>query len=137
MGILCYHIESEVINGGCKTKLQSRPIKGSDSFTMISYMPDGTMQSSCTDCCCPNCLVGHFFDCAYSSQSKSKSDSNFKCNDTKNDLFDDQIDDSFDERENVLFEVITPNSYIALNAFSHLEQFYVCKVLSLEIADQD
>ena len=24
-----------------------------------------------------------------------------------------------------------------MNAFSHLEQYYVCKVLSLEIADQD
>ena len=73
---------------------------------MISYMPDGTMQSSYTYCFCPNCLVGHFFDCEYSSQSKSKSDSNFN----GDDAFDDQIDDSFDERENVLFEVITPNS---------------------------
>ena len=61
----------------------------------------------------------------------------YDTNVTINDLFDDQIDDSFDERENVLFEVITPNSYIALNAFSHFEQFCVCKVLSLEIADRN
>ena len=31
----------------------------------------------------------------------------------------------------------SPNSYIALNAFSHIEQFYECKILSLEITDED
>ena len=113
----------------------------------ISFCPDGTVMGKRNLCSCRDCLDGDLNKCEIEkgqiSGGKSFEHGSSSDDDEESDESDDEnSNDSDEEYEDMeipnafTFEIVDDGAFIAI--FSHsssIELFYMCKVLSKEIAE--
>ena len=114
---------------------------------MMCFQPDGSILCKVNLCLCADCILGNFLDCAikpskiFSAEKGEEDDVDSDVEYEDDDLFCDEIDDmneKYELRSNSVLEVISVNDVTALFSLStSLELFYLCKVLSFGIAEQD
>ena len=113
---------------------------------MISYCPDGTVQTKINICSCEHCLRGRFFDCL---DEKGNNDIPYSKNESadETDSDTDESDNDFDSnhkekmeryeiRSNNVIDIMEQWNVIALYSPStSLELFYLCKVIDFGVAE--
>ena len=116
------------------------------AIPMICFWLDGSVLSKVNLCLCADCILGDFLDCfiepgkIFSAEEGEDDDANSDV-EYEDDVFVDEIDDmneKYELRSNSVLKVISVNDVIALfSSSTSLELFYLCKVLSFGIAEQD
>ena len=117
-------------------------------FQMISYFPNGSIQSKANICSCASCIEGEFISCLIEKgkivQVVDKASDNNDNNDSSESEFENDV--SGDESETEAYElraesmnsVLNKNTTTALySASNSLELFYLCKVLDFGIAHEN
>ena len=115
---------------------------------MISYFPNGSIQSKVNICSCASCIEGEFIsyliekwkivqvidEASDNNDNDDSSESEFE-----NDVNDDESEtEAYELRAESVNSVLNKNTIIALySASSSLELFYLCKVLDFGIADKN
>ena len=101
---------------------------------MMCFRPDGSILCKVNLCSCADCILGNFLDCVIKPGKIFSTEED-------DDVFGDEIDDMNEKYElcsNSVLEVISVNDVIALiSSSTSLELFYLWKVLSFGIAEQD
>ena len=129
-----------------RSKASAIPIKGSRSYHMMCFRPDGSILCKVNLCLCTDCILGNFLDCVIEpgkifSAEEGEDDDVDSDVEYEDDVFGDEIDDmngKYELRSNNVLEVISVNDVIALFSSSEsIELFYLCKVLSFGIVEQD
>ena len=114
---------------------------------MMCFWPDGSILCKVNLCLCTDCILGNFLDCViepgkiFSAEEGEDDDVDSDVEYEDDDVFGDEIDDmnqKYELRSNSVLEVISVNDVIALfSSSTSLELFYLCKVLSFGIAEQN
>ena len=111
---------------------------------MISFFPDGTVKGAKNYCSYEKCIVGDFDLCKQSYGRVFKTDCSTVITDgdevdedVEDDIDEDEVDDNYEITKNIYADIITPGTLVALNSFTHLEQFYICKVIECSTAEND
>ena len=132
-----------------------RQLKGVKQMVMVSFFPNGKIVAAKNYCACENCIVGNFDHCYEDVCDRAIYDgkkSVFKKG--NHDIMTDDVDNDDDGTEDVrsldddvpgieideiatIREMVKPGDFIALNSFTHIEQFYLCKVHEVCVASDD
>ena len=140
-----FNIESEKIKHQREDKVPL-PITKCREKHMISFFPDGCMQTKVNICSCPECLKGKFAKCSFEAGKAYFTE----CSDDEfSDLNSDEEienDDLCCENENVMeneiradcvVDVVQPCSYVALySPPESFESFYLCYVIESGITSE-
>ena len=107
---------------------------------MISYFPDGSIQTKQHLCSCAECVVRKFIDCYLNPgvklivENTEGSDKDISDTDESNTGDDEEIRIEQELRTECVADV-TPNSFIALfSPPESFELFYICKAFSVNTA---
>ena len=135
----CYRkneIESEKIEGSYK-------IDKCRSLHMISYFPDGSIQTKQHLCSCFECIVGHFASCVshpgiifsgITEDSDSGSDSEES---ETEEVYDELTKFEQELRAECIADIVMPNSFIFLfSPPESFELFYLCQAFSVETVSE-
>ena len=122
-------------------------IKGSRTYHMMCFWPDGSILCKVNLCLRADCIFRNFLDYViepgkiFSAEEGEDDDVDSDVEYEDDDVFGDEIDDmnqKYELRSNSVLEVISVNDVIALfSSSTSLELFYLCKVLSFGIAEQN
>ena len=119
-------------------------IKRCRSLHMISFFPDGLVQSKINLCSCSNCIEGDFTSCLIEKDRlvlvTDASDDDSSSEDFENDFDVDEESDTemYELRAETVNDVLTEDTCIALYSSSNaLELFFLCKVLDFGVANED
>ena len=115
---------------------------------MISYFPNGSIQSKVNICSCDSCVEGEFTSCLIEKgkilqivdKARDHDDDNSSESEFKNDLKsgDESDTEAHELKAESVNSVSSRNTTIALySASSSLKLFYLCKVLDFGIADEN
>ena len=126
-------------------------IKGCIAMHMISFFPNGEIQTKRHICPCKQCVIGNFIDCSHEPgtkilatsktvddesdyESESDSDSDYDDNDSDTEyIMKEQA-----VRAECVTDAIAQNSHVALfSPPESFEHFYLCYVLKISIAEED
>ena len=122
------------------------PIKGSRSFHMMCFRPDGSILCKVNICSCDACLLGNFLECAIEpgklfSAEEGEDDDVSDIEYEDEDAFGNEIEDlteKYEMRSDSVLEVLCVGDVIALFSSSRsLELFYLCKVVNFGVAEKD
>ena len=118
--------------------------EGCRKLHMLSFFPDGSIQSKINICSCKSCIEGDFVSCltekgktvqqvTEASDNDSTTESEFE-----NDCDDDNAEsdaEAYKLRSESVNSVLTKNTTTALYSSSNsLELFYLCKVIDFGVA---
>ena len=115
---------------------------------MISYFPNGSIQSKVNICPCASCIEGEFISCLIEKgkivqvvDEASDNDDNDDSSESEfeNDVSDDESEtEAYELRAESVNSILNKNTTIALySASNSWELFYLCKVLDFGIADEN
>ena len=119
-------------------------IKGCRKLHMLTFFPDGSIQSNINICFCKSCSEGDFAPCltekgktvqqvTEASDNDSTTESEFENNYGDDDAESDA--EAYELRSESLNSVLTKNTTITLYSLSDsLELFYLCKVIEFGVA---
>ena len=120
------------------------PIKGSRSYHMMSFKPDGTILCKVNMCSCNDCLLGNFLDCVIepgkifrADLGEEDEDSDIEYEDQ--DAFGEDIHEvmeKYELRSISVLEVVDEGDVVALYSHTNFEQFYLCKVVKFGVAEE-
>ena len=149
-----YYFVTETEIEAQKLKKTSLPIKGSGQMHMISYFPDGTVQSKVNLCSCVKCSSGLFVNCVTGEKGRveysglsAEDDSGICDSDCDENDFgeDDCEEDDLDDMEvyelhsNSVLDIVEKGDIIALfSPPQSIELFYLLKVTEVtKESDED
>ena len=112
---------------------------------MISYFPDGSIQTKQHLCSCAECVVGNFIDCLSNPGTQIFSGDSLKDSDSGSDTEESDTEEAYNEisrteqelRATCVTDIVVPNSFIALfSPPESFELFYLCHAFSVETASE-
>ena len=120
-------------------------IKGCRKLHMLSFFPDGSIQSKVNICSCNSCIEGEFISCLIEKGksvqlvTEASDDDDSAESEFENDFDEEETDtEAYELRSESVNSVLTKNTSIALFLSSNsLELFYLCKILDFGIADEN
>ena len=135
-----YTVDPATLDGIRKDK-ESLKIKDCQAQHMISYFPDGQVQTKVNICSCNDCLEGQFIKCTVEAgrvvqQSEEGSeDESDEAEYENEDIITEELAESVVRGDSVL-NAIAKGNIIALLTDTH-EPFYLCKVLDFGVATKE